>query len=119
MGAGTAPGVLPALVAAVRGAGHPAIWLSDPMHGNTEAGPDGLKTRFVQTVVREVEEFQESVAPAGGIAGRPAPGDHPGRGHGMRHRPHFLNSVGDKYTSFCDPRLNPRQAVEVASAWRR
>ncbi|MGG7018739.1 UNVERIFIED_CONTAM: 3-deoxy-7-phosphoheptulonate synthase, partial [Pseudomonas aeruginosa] len=26
---------LPPLVEAVRAAGHPVIWLSDPMHGNT------------------------------------------------------------------------------------
>lgn len=119
MGAGTAPGVLPALVTAVRGAGHPAIWLSDPMHGNTEAGPDGLKTRFVQAVVREVEEFQESVAPAGGIAGGLHLETTPDEVTECVTDRTFLNSVGDKYTSFCDPRLNPRQAVEVASAWRR
>jgi 3-deoxy-7-phosphoheptulonate synthase len=26
--------------------------------------------------------------------------------------------VADKYTSFCDPRLNPQQAVSVINAWR-
>lgn len=28
-----------------------------------------------------------------------------------------LGSVGDRYTSCCDPRLNPAQAVAVVSAW--
>jgi 3-deoxy-7-phosphoheptulonate synthase len=25
--------------------------------------------------------------------------------------------VGDKYTSYCDPRLNPDQAVAAVAAW--
>lgn len=119
MGAGTAPEKLPALVAAVRGAGHPVIWLSDPMHGNTECGPDGLKTRFVKNVIREVEEFQESVASAGRIPGGLHLETTPDQVTECVADPTCLDSVGDKYTSFCDPRLNPRQAVEVASAWRR
>lgn len=118
MGAGTAPEKLPALVAAVHGAGHPVSWLSDPMHGNTVAGPDGLKTRFVKTVIREVEEFQKSVAPAGGIPGGLHLETTPDNVTECVADRAFLESVGDKYTSFCDPRLNPRQAVEVASAWR-
>jgi 3-deoxy-7-phosphoheptulonate synthase len=28
-----------------------------------------------------------------------------------------IGRVGDKYTTFCDPRLTPEQAVEVLSAW--
>ncbi|MEU1124555.1 3-deoxy-7-phosphoheptulonate synthase [Streptomyces sp. NPDC005899] len=119
MGAGRAPGQLPPLVAAVRDAGHPVIWLTDPMHGNTECGPDGLKTRFVESVVREVGEFQEAVVQAGGIPGGLHLETTPDHVTECVTDPTFLHSVGDKYTSLCDPRLNPRQAVEVASAWRR
>ncbi|MGW5104134.1 3-deoxy-7-phosphoheptulonate synthase [Streptomyces sp. NPDC004100] len=119
MGAGVAPGKLPGLVAAVRDAGHPVIWLSDPMHGNTECGPDGLKTRFVKSVIREVEEFQEAVSQGGGTSGGLHLETTPDHVTECVADIAFLGSVGDKYTSFCDPRLNPRQAVEVASAWRR
>ncbi|ELP67811.1 3-deoxy-7-phosphoheptulonate synthase [Streptomyces turgidiscabies] len=119
MGAGAGPEKLPALVAAVRGAGHPVSWLCDPMHGNTVAGPDGLKTRFVETVIREVEEFQKSVRSAGGIPGGLHLETTPDSVTECVADRTQLDSVGDKYTSFCDPRLNPRQAVEVASAWRR
>ncbi|GAA4003682.1 hypothetical protein GCM10022384_57860 [Streptomyces marokkonensis] len=28
-----------------------------------------------------------------------------------------LDAVGDRYTSHCDPRLNPSQAMSVVSAW--
>ncbi|GGY05492.1 phospho-2-dehydro-3-deoxyheptonate aldolase [Streptomyces minutiscleroticus] len=119
MGAGTGPGRLPALVGAVRGAGHPVIWLSDPMHGNTVAGPDGLKTRFVKTVIREVEEFQKSVESAGGIPGGLHLETTPDNVTECVFDHTSINSVGNKYTSFCDPRLNPHQAMQVASVWRR
>ncbi|MFE4860262.1 3-deoxy-7-phosphoheptulonate synthase [Streptomyces sp. NPDC056670] len=118
MGAENAERKLPALVEAVSRAGHPVLWLSDPMHGNTVAGPDGLKTRYVKTVVREVEAFQSAVFENGGT---PA-------GLHLETTPESvvecvldsgeLHHLGDKYLSFCDPRLNARQAIEVVSAWR-
>ncbi|MFJ8476068.1 3-deoxy-7-phosphoheptulonate synthase [Kitasatospora sp. NPDC094011] len=108
---------LPRLVAAVRAAGHPVIWLTDPMHGNTVVAPDGNKTRLVETVTREVLRFQEAVTGAGGVCG----------GLHLETTPHDvtecvahaedLGRVGDKYTTYCDPRLNPQQAVSVVSAW--
>jgi 3-deoxy-7-phosphoheptulonate synthase len=119
MGAGTVAERLPPLVAAVREAGHPVVWLTDPMHGNTVNGPNGLKTRFLETVVREVVEFQRAVS---------AGGSRPGGLH-LETTPDdvtecvvnesMINHVGDKYTSFCDPRLNPKQAISVVSAWLR
>ncbi|MGD3110247.1 3-deoxy-7-phosphoheptulonate synthase [Streptomyces sp. YGL11-2] len=108
---------LPRLVEAVRGAGHPVIWLTDPMHGNTVAAPDGNKTRHVETVSREVRRFQEAVLGAGGVCGglhlETTPDDVTECVSGDTE----LGHVGDKYTTFCDPRLNPRQAVSVVSAW--
>ncbi|MFJ8665627.1 3-deoxy-7-phosphoheptulonate synthase [Streptomyces sp. NPDC093600] len=118
MGAENAPRKLPALVKAVAAAGHPVLWLSDPMHGNTVSGPDGLKTRLVETVVCEIQAFQEAVCAGGGVAA----------GLHLETTPEAvtecvsdaveLDRIGDKYLSFCDPRLNPQQAVEVTSAWR-
>ncbi|SPL99120.1 2-keto-3-deoxy-D-arabino-heptulosonate-7-phosphate synthase II [[Actinomadura] parvosata subsp. kistnae] len=43
MGAGTVTRALPPLVEAVREAGHPAIWLCDPMHANTVTTPAGAR----------------------------------------------------------------------------
>ncbi|MFD9790406.1 3-deoxy-7-phosphoheptulonate synthase [Streptomyces sp. NPDC059070] len=117
MGADTVGEKLPALVAAVRAAGHPVIWLTDPMHGNTVGGPDGLKTRLVKTVVREVVEFHRAVTAAGGTAGGIHLETTPDDVTECVTDHDRLHEVGDKYTSFCDPRLNPRQAVSVASAW--
>jgi 3-deoxy-7-phosphoheptulonate synthase len=87
------------------------------MHGNTVFLPDGRKTRYVETIIRELRRFVVAVRTAGGVAGglhletTPAevtecvsPGEDPDR-------------VGDTYTTFCDPRLTLRQATEVAAAW--
>lgn len=118
MGADAVAGKLPRLVAAVRAAGHPVVWLSDPVHGNTVERPGGVKTRLVPTVVREVREFQDAVASAGGVAG----------GLHLETTPYDVGEcvddeqqaqqLSEKYTTFCDPRLNPRQALTVAAAWR-
>ncbi len=117
MGAGVLSSALPSLVAAVRAEGHPVIWLTDPMHGNTVRTPDGLKTRFVETVTQEVREFQEAVRAAGGVAGglhlETTP-DHVTEC--VLHRGE-IDKVGDKYTSLCDPRLTARLAFSVVTAW--
>ncbi len=118
MGAGTAAERLPELVRAVRSAGFPVIWLCDPMHGNTVSAPGGVKTRFVETVVQEVEEFQNAVSDNGGVAAGLHLETTPDNVHECVADGSRVGELGEKYTSFCDPRLNPQQAIEVASAWR-
>ncbi|PRH76525.1 phospho-2-dehydro-3-deoxyheptonate aldolase [Streptomyces solincola] len=118
MGADAAAERLPSLVRAVAAAGHPVIWLSDPMHGNTVSGPGGLKTRFLETVVREIDAFQQAVADHGGTAGGLHLETTPEEVTECVRNASYLDRVGEKYLSFCDPRLNPAQAVEAVSAWR-
>ncbi|WP_186778766.1 3-deoxy-7-phosphoheptulonate synthase [Streptomyces salinarius] len=118
MGAENAARVLPGLVKAVRDAGHPVLWLSDPMHGNTVSGPDGAKTRYVTTIVQEVLNFQEAVTESGGTAAGLHLETTPEAVIECVHDAGEAGHLGEKYLSFCDPRLNPRQAVEVVSAWR-
>ena len=49
---------LPApLVRAVRDSGHPVVWACDPMHGNGRVTDDGVKTRLVDDVMRELLGF--------------------------------------------------------------
>jgi 3-deoxy-7-phosphoheptulonate synthase len=117
MGAGTVADRLPPLVAAVREAGHPVIWLTDPMHGNTVTTPDGLKSRFLETVLREVDEFQHAVDAAGGVAGGLHLETTPDDVTECVRDADEVGLVGTRYTSFCDPRLNPGQALAVASSW--
>lgn len=117
MGAGTVAERLPSLVAAVREAGHPVIWLTDPMHGNTVTTPDGLKSRFLETVAREVDEFQHAVAAAGGVAGGLHLETTPDDVTECVRDDSEVDLVGTRYKSLCDPRLNPAQALSVASSW--
>ncbi|WP_436501653.1 3-deoxy-7-phosphoheptulonate synthase [Actinokineospora sp. HUAS TT18] len=117
MGSDAVRAALPALVAAVRAAGHPVIWLCDPMHGNTSRTPDGLKTRYLHHIADEITGFGHAVRAAGGVAGglhlETTPDDvtecvnHAGED----------DRVADKYTSLCDPRLNPDQALSVVTGW--
>ncbi|WP_246107608.1 3-deoxy-7-phosphoheptulonate synthase [Saccharothrix saharensis] len=114
LGADRVAGLLPPLVAAVRAAGHPVIWLCDPMHGNTVTDARGRKTRLVDTVVREVAGFLAAVHDAGGVAG----------GLHLETTPDEVEECGwdgfptGSYESLCDPRLNPGQALAVVAAWR-
>ncbi|RLK54001.1 3-deoxy-7-phosphoheptulonate synthase [Actinokineospora cianjurensis] len=117
MGADLVAERLPALVAAVRAAGHPVLWLCDPMHGNTARTPDGLKTRYVETVVAEIQRFQTAVRVGGGVAGGLHLETTPDDVTECASGPTDADHVGDKYTSFCDPRLNPGQAITAAAAW--
>jgi 3-deoxy-7-phosphoheptulonate synthase len=117
MGAERVAEQLPPLVAAVRAAGHPVSWLSDPMHGNTVTTTEGLKTRCLHTISSEVRQFQQAVRCSGGVAAglhlETTPDDVT---ECVRNEAH-LDHAGDKYTSLCDPRLNPHQALTVVSAW--
>ncbi|QEV20745.1 phospho-2-dehydro-3-deoxyheptonate aldolase [Streptomyces alboniger] len=112
---------LPPLMAAVREAGHPVIWLCDPMHGNTQRGPLGRKTRLLTSVTREVELFQEVAGAQNVVAGGlhlEATPDNVGECVADESRlDDLLDPVG--YTTHCDPRLNIDQAVAVVSAWHR
>ncbi|HET9168326.1 MAG TPA: 3-deoxy-7-phosphoheptulonate synthase [Actinospica sp.] len=118
MGADRVADRLPPLVRAVREAGHPVIWLCDPMHGNTLTSPDGFKTRYTETVIREVRGFQWAVNRAGGVAGGLHLETTPDSVTECVHDGSEVERVGHKYTSLCDPRLNPVQAVQVAAAWQ-
>ncbi|GGR04453.1 3-deoxy-7-phosphoheptulonate synthase [Streptomyces pilosus] len=119
MGADTVADALPPLVEAVREAGHPVIWLTDPLHANTVTTPGGFKTRYVEAAEREVVAFHRAVVDHGGVAG----------GLHLEATPDAVlecvadaaeaDRVGDAYESFCDPRLNAGQAVSVVSAWHQ
>lgn len=104
--------VLPGLVAAVREAGHPAVWVCDPMHGNTVTAANGLKTRHLDTLVEEVRSFlrilPEQGVPAGGIH-LEAAGESVTEciGGPVAHEAELERC----YTTLCDPRLSPQQGM--------
>ncbi len=50
---------LPPLVEAVQRAGRTVLWMCDPMHGNTETTPNGIKTRRFDNILAELEQSFE------------------------------------------------------------
>ena len=82
---------LPPLVEAVRATGRTVLWVCDPMHGNTETTPQGIKTRRFDNILGELEQRFELHARARLAARRRAlrahrRGRH--RVHRRRARPH-------------------------------
>jgi 3-deoxy-7-phosphoheptulonate synthase len=118
MGAGKGPSRLPALLRAVRDAGHHVVWACDPMHGNTFTSPGGRKTRRFDDVLTEITEFfmvcrAEDVWP-GGVHVE-LTGDDVTECLGGAGIEEILEDHLDiRYTSACDPRLNARQSLDLA-----
>lgn len=117
MGAGTVAERLPALVRAVRSAGHPVVWLTDPMHGNTVVTKSGYKTRYVRTLQQEVREFRAVLAVVGAFPGGIHLETTPDQVTECVLDEWEADRVGKVYTSFCDPRLTVDQALDVLGAW--
>ncbi|WP_406004784.1 3-deoxy-7-phosphoheptulonate synthase [Streptomyces sp. NBC_00637] len=117
MGADAVAGRLPRLVEALRTAGHPAIWLTDPLHGNTVTAPSGHKSRLVHSAALEVARFVRAVTDAGGVPGGLHLETTPDDVTECADTEADLARVGERYTSLCDPRLTPRQAMSVISSW--
>lgn len=117
MGASAVAERLPPLVKAVREAGHPVIWLSDPMHGNTVVAPCGNKTRLVQTIAEEIAAFRQAVTAAGGVAGGLHLETTPDEVTECANDADALHQVASRYRSLCDPRLTPWQAITAVMAW--
>ena len=116
MGAGKVAAALPPLLRAVRAAGHPVVWVCDPMHGNTFVSPSGRKTRHFDDVMAEIEAF---------FATCRAEGTWPGGVHVELTGDDVTECLGGaeeileghleaRYTTTCDPRLNARQSLDLA-----
>src|SRR3546814_8960269 len=56
---------LPPLLEAVRREGRRVLWVSDPMHGNTESTSNGYKTRRFDNIRAEVDHAFDLHAAAG------------------------------------------------------
>jgi 3-deoxy-7-phosphoheptulonate synthase len=116
MGAERVGETLPPLVRAVRDAGHPVVWICDPMHANTFRTATGRKTRDFGHIVAEIEGF---------FAVHHAEGTWPGGVHVEITGDDVTECLGGSdglseeqldaaYTTLCDPRLNARQSLDLA-----
>ncbi|SEO39754.1 3-deoxy-D-arabinoheptulosonate-7-phosphate synthase [Methylobacterium sp. ap11] len=106
---------LPALVRAVEREGRKVVWSCDPMHGNTVTA-SGYKTRPFERVMKEIQGFFDI---------HQAEGTHAGGIHLEMTGKNVTECTGgaraltaddlrDRYHTYCDPRLNADQALEVA-----
>jgi len=116
MGAGAVRDTLPAIVEAVTEAGHPVVWICDPMHGNTREAASGHKTRSYSDVADEVLGFFQVHKKLGTVPGGihvELTGDDVtecvGGTEGVTE-----DQLGDRYETACDPRLNRVQSLELA-----
>ena len=107
------------LARALKQAGEPVVWLSDPMHGNTRSTQTGQKTRDVADILAEIE---------GTAAAHARAGTHLAGVHIELTGEDVTECVGGEvreedldrnYATVCDPRLNYRQSLELAFAMAR
>jgi 3-deoxy-7-phosphoheptulonate synthase len=107
---------LPPLLDAVRRTGRTVLWVCDPMHGNTEATANGLKTRRFDHILAELEQAFEIHHDAGSYLG----GVHfELTGENVTECTGGARGLNDEdlrrsYQSQVDPRLNYEQALEMA-----
>jgi 3-deoxy-7-phosphoheptulonate synthase len=116
LGADHAAQDLPPLVQAVKAAGLHVVWSCDPMHGNTIKTSSGLKTRNVDSILAELrqtfEVHAQSKTHLGGVhfelTGN-AVTECTGGPEELSEQDLPMN-----YETYCDPRLNYAQSLEMA-----
>jgi 3-deoxy-7-phosphoheptulonate synthase len=107
---------LPPLLRAVQRAGRKVLWVCDPMHGNTIKTANGFKTRPTERIVSEIRSFFDICRTEGAYAG----GIHlEMTGKNVTEctggaRALSESDLHDRYHTYCDPRLNAEQAIEIA-----
>ncbi len=106
---------LPQLIRAVTREGRNVVWSCDPMHGNTvKAG--AYKTRPFDRVMQEIRSFFDVHRAEGTYAG----GVHlEMTGSNVTECTGGARALSEadlrsRYMTYCDPRLNAEQAIEVA-----
>ncbi|MEL6574395.1 MAG: 3-deoxy-7-phosphoheptulonate synthase class II [Pseudomonadota bacterium] len=115
-GAGKVADHLPGWIKAVEREGRKVVWSCDPMHGNTIKAAGGYKTRPFDRVLGEVREFFDV---------HQAEGTHAGGVHFEMTGQDVTECTGgafditdadlaSRYHTACDPRLNAKQALELA-----
>jgi len=107
---------LPALVRAVKREGRKVLWVCDPMHGNTIKTSTGFKTRPTDRIASEIKAS---------FAIHRAEGSQLGGVHLEMTGKNVTECTGgaralqesdlrNRYHTYCDPRLNAEQSIELA-----
>jgi 3-deoxy-7-phosphoheptulonate synthase len=116
LGAKNIDKLLPPLIEVVKSQDVPVTWSCDPMHGNTETTPDGIKTRHFDNILLELQQavkiHREMDSYLGGVHFELTGENVTECIGGARN----LNEDDLKraYRSLVDPRLNYEQSLEMA-----
>ncbi|KAI8846082.1 hypothetical protein BC829DRAFT_399199 [Chytridium lagenaria] len=106
---------LPGHIKAVKNTNHKVVWCCDPMHGNTES-VNGIKTRRYEYIAEELGKafriHKQFGSKLGGVHFE-LTGDRVTEtiGGSMELSEEELP---DNYQTFCDPRLNYEQSLDIA-----
>jgi len=115
-GASRIESALPAMIRAVRDTDRQVLWVCDPMHGNTESTPQGIKTRRFDNILAEVESafriHDENGSHLGGVHFELTGDDVTECTGGARGLTDL--DLARAYHTTVDPRLNYEQALELA-----
>jgi len=109
-------GKLPPLIRKIKSEGRNIIWSTDPMHSNTVKTVNNIKTRSFDKILEEVKNFFEI---------QYAEGTYSGGIHCEMTGQNVTECIGgaqaitekeltEKYFTYCDPRLNANQALELS-----
>jgi 3-deoxy-7-phosphoheptulonate synthase len=115
-GADRIDAALPPLLRAAKREGLTLLWVSDPMHGNTIKTSTGFKTRPTERIAQEVRNFFAICRAEGVYAG----GIHlEMTGKNVTECTGGARAISeadlhDRYHTYCDPRLNAEQSIEMA-----
>ena len=108
--------VLPDIISSIEKNGKKVVWACDPMHGNTIKASNGFKTRPLNNIISEIEQFFDI---------HRAEGSYPGGIHLEMTGQDVTECIGgiqeitesdlnSRYHTYCDPRLNASQSLELS-----
>ncbi len=116
MGHEKVSGILPKIINKVHNSGKSVVWTCDPMHGNTIKSNTGFKTRPLKDIISEIQQFFQI---------HKTEGTYPGGVHLEMTGQDVTECMGglqeitdedlkNRYHTYCDPRLNASQSLELA-----
>ena len=108
--------LLPNIIKTIKKTDSKVVWACDPMHGNTIKASSGYKTRPLSNIISEIEQFfkihrNEGTYP-GGIHLEMTGQDVTECIGGLKEVTE--DDLKSRYHTFCDPRLNASQSLELA-----
>ena len=107
---------LPGIISKIKKESKVVVWACDPMHGNTIKASSGYKTRPLQNIISEIEQFFRI---------HKSEGTYPGGIHLEMTGQDVTECIGgiqeikesdlkSRYHTYCDPRLNASQSLELS-----